>query len=52
MSWRTCVVVKQIQSNPIKVEEAMTSAEINAELVWPHQEHMIMIPRDTTSLKE
>ena len=39
MSWRTCVVVKQIQSNPnpigLKVEEAMTSTEINAELVWP-----------------
>ena len=62
MSWRTCVVVKQIQSNQqpttralyaprpngrggmtrppappigLKVEEAMTSAEINAELVCP-----------------
>ena len=42
----------------LKVEEAMTSAEINAELVCPwghptfHQERMTMIPRDTTSLKE
>ena len=42
----------------LKVEEAMTSAEINTELVCPlrhptfHQEHMTMIPRDTTSLKE
>ena len=42
----------------LKVEEAMTSAQINAELVCPwghptfHQERMTMIPRDTTSLKE
>ena len=41
-----------------KVEEAMTSAKINAELVYPwghptfHQEGTIMNPRDTTSLKE
>ena len=43
----------------LKVEEAMTLAEINAELVCPplghptfHQERTTMIPRDTTSLKE
>ena len=42
----------------LKVEEAMTSAEINTELVCPlrkptfHQERTTMIPRDMTSLKE
>ena len=36
----------------LKVDESMTSAEINGELVYPHRERMTMIPRDTTSLKE
>ena len=41
----------------LKVEEAMTSAEINAELVCPlrttfHQERTITIPSGTTSLKQ
>ena len=42
----------------LKAEEAMTSAEINAESVCPlmttnfHLERIITIPRDTTSLKE